>query len=110
MNEPVLCETCLERGRERVATRHGAFGHMCEDCFNGKPFCRAETMGGGSRPERIGPPRDPDGKRIRQKPGGIREYQRRWRAEHPSYQKSWRLRNPERVRQYKQDFRERLNS
>lgn len=43
-----LCETCLERGRERPATRHGLFGDLCEDCFSGKPFRREETTGGGA--------------------------------------------------------------
>lgn len=41
--EMPLCETCLERGRKRPATKLDL--RMCDDCFSGESTCRAEELG-----------------------------------------------------------------
>lgn len=43
--ESSLCETCLERGRERPATHITEDLQMCDDCFDGKPTWSEETAG-----------------------------------------------------------------
>lgn len=46
MSDDILCETCLERGRQRLADVVTENLQMCRDCFDGKPTCRAEEIGG----------------------------------------------------------------
>lgn len=80
----VLCETCLERGRERQADIVTENLQMCRDCFNGKPTCQAETVGGV------------DAERNRREMA----YQRA-NAEHVrKVRAAWRARNRERVNAY----------
>lgn len=80
-----LCETCLERGRERVATHKEL--QMCDDCFNGKPASRDETVG-----ERSGRQRNAYERQL--------ERVREWRRKNPElarqrqriYKARWRAR------------------
>jgi hypothetical protein len=46
MNSEALCETCLERGRVRKADVVTENLQMCRDCYDGKPTCREELLGG----------------------------------------------------------------
>lgn len=98
-----LCETCLERGRERQATRITEDLQMCEDCFGGKPFRPEEKLGviRLTKAERDREWRQANLERSRayhrkyQQSEKRREYMRRWRAE-----------NAERVRGYRAAHRQ----
>jgi hypothetical protein len=75
MERIILCETCFERGRRRPATHLSV--QMCDDCFTGRPFRPAETLGEGvtRRPA----PRRPLTPEQRKR---AREAWRRWKARH----------------------------
>lgn len=82
--EDVLCETCLERGRERQAEIVTENLQMCRDCFNGKPTCREETVGGS------------DAVRAR----ADVNYKAKHRAELLKKRREWRRKNRARVNAY----------
>lgn len=42
---PELCETCLERGRNRPGTHEVGAGWMCDACFKGKATRPEENQG-----------------------------------------------------------------
>lgn len=84
----VFCETCLERGRERAADVVTEDLQMCWPCFNGKPFCRAETVGGAD-PQQVRAQID------RQRRNA--EHVRKVRA-------AWRARNRDRLRAYGRNY------
>lgn len=84
----ILCETCLERGRERPADVVTEHLQMCADCFNGKPFRREEEFGGF------------DAGHVRRQ---IERQQRN--AEHiRQVRAEWRERNRERLRSYARNY------
>jgi hypothetical protein len=86
-SEPALCGTCLERGRERPATHKEL--KMCDDCFNGKPFCLSETVGG-----------DDPARRAWQ-----RRYGQRHHEKLRDQRRKWREKNSETVREYQRGYR-----
>jgi hypothetical protein len=70
-----LCETCLERGRERPGTHPVGAGFLCDPCFRGE----------GSPAERAGRYTAPREQEVRRSYrlrnlGRFREYQRQHRA------------------------------
>lgn len=80
----LFCETCLERGRQRLADVVNEDLQMCRDCFDGKPTCKTEEIGGA------------DGDQVQKQ----LDYQRR-NAEHVrKVRAAWRARNRERLRDY----------
>jgi len=68
-----LCETCLERGRERQADVVRPGIRMCRDCYSGKPFDSGEEVGGVSESYRLR-------QGARSELERRREYGRRYRA------------------------------
>ncbi len=50
---PALCETCLERGRERQADVVTEHLQMCSDCYGGNPFRQEERGGDPGDPQRL---------------------------------------------------------
>jgi hypothetical protein len=89
-NEQPPCETCLERGRERPADVVTEDLAMCFDCFGGKPFCAAETVGG-----------DDAARRVRQ-----RRYNEKHHALLREKRREWRRKNAEHIRDYQRRNRQ----
>lgn len=82
-SESAMCETCLERGRERQADVVTADLAMCNDCYTGKPFRLEET---------VGAPRQQVQQRSRRYREYQREYKRRNRERIRDYYRKWRNR------------------
>lgn len=97
-SEGPFCETCVERGRERAATRHGLFGDLCEDCFSGKPVRTEEEIGAADR--RVGPDR--------------RAYMARWRERNRKRirerDRQWRLKNRDRANKRYREWKRKRKS
>lgn len=89
-----LCETCLERGRRRRADVVTEKLQMCRDCFEGKPTCGAEEIGG--RGKRIG-------LRTEEQLDRIRASKRRWYQRNRDQQREYN-------RAYQRDRYRRLKS
>lgn len=89
MSDDILCETCLERGRERVAEIVTDDLQMCRDCFNGKATCREETVGGSDQ--------------VRER--STRRYQEKHRQKTRKRMRRWRKENAEHIRRYHEEWR-----
>jgi len=94
---PLLCETCLERGRRRLGVHPVGNGWMCDPCFGGEGT-RAEHLGENFQPARLANAR------------AARHYYMEHREELIKKAQTWRRKHAGEIRARRRRWRKKLRA